>query len=320
MTTYINQDIQNRLYGYITLKLKAYEYRRGWFKLDCPFCLGKGKMGIHLKNNVVHCFKCGYVKPVIPFLLELEQINTYKELKVILNDFNNSSYSFPKQPLFVKKPVKLPEHFKLIIFGKTRYGIMARNYLKNRGLNILDLARKGVGYCTEGRYKGYIIFPDYGPDGNLRYFQTRKFFGNGPKFNNPKLEDFGVGKSTLIYNEQALNIYNEVNIVESVINGLTLGDNTVSLYGKAASKLQIYRLLSSPVIQFNIILDPDAIKEAILLGLTLITKKFIKLIVLPENKDVNDIGKKATMELIEKTDLISYNQLLKLKHGKNYTF
>lgn len=311
--------IKDKIYGYITLKLKAFEYRRGWFKLDCPFCFGEGKMGIHLGKNVVHCFKCGYVKQVLPFLMELEEVKATKDIYLILRDFDKSKYHEPKHTPIPKSTVTLPESFKLLIMGKGKYGTMARNYMKKRGFNILDLTRKGIGYCDNGKYKHYIIMPYYGEEGQLLYFQTRKYFGTGPKFNNPRIEEIGIGKSTVIYNIQALYKYSQVFIVESVMNALTLGDRAIALSGKYASNYQLFKILSSPIKDCIIVLDPDAKAEAIKLALTLVHTKGVKLVFLPEGKDVNDLGNVETTKLIINSPWLTHKDILKIKYGKNHS-
>jgi len=129
----------------------------------------------------------------------------------------------------------------------------------------------------------------------MKYFITRAYMTNGPKFNNPKADEFGIGKAMLIYNVDCLEIYKTVYIVESVMNAKTLGDNATATDGKKISKYQLNIYKKSSVERFIIILDPDAYEEAIDLALELVMSKKVKVILLDEGTDVNDIGRKKTL-------------------------
>jgi hypothetical protein len=173
---------------------------------------------------------------------------------------------------------------------------------------------KGFGYCIKGKYQGYIIMPFY-YQGNLVYFNARNYLSNGPKFNNPEIEEVGIGKSQLIYNIDALSLYDEVNTVESVFNAETLGDNTIATGGKIISNYQTATIIKSPVKRVTMILDPDALKESINEALKLSDYKEVRIVQLPEDKDVNDIGRLPTKIRIWKNRFLSYNEILKMKHN-----
>jgi DNA primase len=314
----LTKEYKSRVYGYILTKLRGYDYRRGWMKMNCPFCGGEDKLGANLSKDLFHCFKCGYVGSCLNTIKRIEESETFKEVFVVLRDYDSSNYHEKTVALIPKSPVILPESFKLLIIGRSRYGKMARSYMEGRGFNSLDLSRKGVGYCSKGKYRGYIILPYYDLGGRLIYFQTRLFFGSGPKFNNPTIEDFGIGKSSILYNEKALYEFTEVNIVESVINALTIGDNSVALSGKVASRIQLFKILKSPVEIVNIILDPDAWDEAINLALNLVKYKRVRLIKLEGDKDINDLGRDFILVKVGEQKIQTYNEILKLKiNGKN---
>lgn len=308
--------IRNKVFGYITQKLGAFEYRRGWFKLDCPLCKGPGKMGIHLTKDWVHCFKCGHASRFIPFLQQIEDLEQPQALAV-LRDYSLSEYLPKKEPIVERTEVTLPESFKLIIFARTRFGKMAQSYLRKRGLDLLTLAKNKIGYCDRGPFKGYIIFPYFDREGKLTYFQTRRFFGKGPKFKNPKVEDFGVSRTTILYNEQALYQYPEVFVFESVINCLTVGDNSIGLSGKYLSKYNLTKILQSPVKELIIGLDSDAYEEAIKIGFTLLNHKKVRIIKFPEGKDANDLGREEVLRLKKASRILDRKELMRLKYHKN---
>jgi len=215
--------------------------------------------------------------------------------------------------IFEKKDVLLPDGFIPINYASGIMGKAAQNYVTAvRGLNLKELTMKGVGYCLEGEYKGYIVFPFYSK-GKLIFFQGRKFMGHGPKMKNPKNEDFGIGKSELIYNQDALFAYRTIEVVESITNALTLGDRSVAILGKSISGYQLSTIMGSPCENIHLLLDSDAFEKSVALGLYICQLKHVKLIKMPEGKDVNDLGRQMTKEMIRKEPYQQWMDLNKLR-------
>jgi hypothetical protein len=294
-------------------KLGLYNYRRGWLKGDCPSC-GKHKFGIHLGLNRSNCFSCEYnIKP-IDLVMQLESIETIHEVHALLNNIDGIEYVEPIiEPYQLKKNTVLPDSYVNIRRGDNRFGKTARNILVRRGFNITKLSRAGWGYCTKGKYQGYIIMPFY-LNGKLIYFNARKFLGDGPKFNNPDIDDFGLGKSMILYNIDALYMFNKIYLVESVMNSETMGSNGIATGGKKLSNYQLNTIIKSPVKKVIIGLDDDAIDDAIRVAFKLIDHKKVKILLMPKKQDVNDIGKKATKKLEMKSRYLNHKSLMKLKH------
>lgn len=270
-------------------------------------------MGINLEKKRVHCFKCGLEVNPIGLLMQMERFDTYAQAAEMLRV--QEEYEFYESQTRIAhevKPVELPEGFHLINMGDGAHGVAARHYMKKRGFNITRLAMKGVGYCDKGPYAGYIIFPFY-RKGKLVYFQGRLYMGSGTKMKNPPEEEFGIGKANLIYNQDALYIYDKVYLVESITNAETIGDNAIAIQGKKISEWQLGQLLLSPCSKVIILLDPDAWAEAIDLSLKMVNYKRVKLVGLPVEKDVNDLGRRETMRYVKKTRYQTYMQLFKLR-------
>ena len=101
--------------------------------------------------------------------------------------------------------------------------------------------------------------------------------------------------------------------MESVLNAETLGNNACATGGKLVSSYQVDLLIKSPVEKLVLLLDPDGYLQAIKLALELSFYKRVKVCLLPNNMDVNSLGKRATMKTVYKTPYLPYNQLLKLK-------
>lgn len=310
----LSKKLKDRLYSYFTNRLGMFDYTRGWLKGNCPACGAENKFGVNLSSNRSHCFKCEYVdRPleVVGFVERLDANGTKK----YLNGIEGIEYKDPIVIEYERKPVNLPVGYCNIMDGDHFLGLLARNYLRGRGLNVKKLSRKGFGYCSEGPLFGYIVLPYY-MNGELIYYSTRRLLSIGPKFDNPKIEDFGIGKSSLIYNIDALNYYSTIYVVESVFNAETIGDNAIALAGKSISSWQLSTLIKSPATNFIILLDPDAYEYAITLAMQLINFKRVKVVLLPDNQDVNSWGRDNTLTRVRKTRYQEYKELLKLKNAQ----
>jgi DNA primase len=311
-----NQEIQKKLKSYFIQRLNLKPSNGKWLSGDCPECNKKLKLGVNIEENRVNCFVCGPSKP-LEYLMRIEAIDNRAQAWQFIKAFESTDYldrlidSFSKdEDERVINEVTLPEGFTLLSFGTNLVAQCARKFLKRRGFNIKTLTLQGIGFCDKPgtRYFGYLIIPYY-MQGKLVYFTSRKILDIGPKFKNPKLEEVSLGKSLAMYNSDALAIYKEIHLVESATNALTLGQRAVGIGGKSISQNQLSSIIRSPVKIVNIFLDPDALKEAYTLGLKLATYKKVRVIELPFEKDVNDIGKKAALELKKQTPIMDYQQL-----------
>jgi hypothetical protein len=311
----MNLKTKRKLYQYFKQKLGATKpNNKGWMKATCPCPEQFSKFGINLGFWRTNCFKCTHNPKPIEVVMELENLQTQMEAFKFIDTFEEADYIETQLELLDKPRTMLPESFKLLRFADDTMGRLAVEYLEGRGLDVRKLSRLGVGYCSRGRYVGKIIMPFY-EKGNLVYFQSRKFLGIGIKFDNPTIDDVGIGKSLLIYNVDALAIYNTIAVVESVINCWTLGDQTIGISGKVMSKYQLQKLIKSPVKNFIIFFDPDAYWWAIGLGLTLCQFKKVKVI---DNrhwidKDINDKGVEESNKLIRATPWQEYKDLYKIR-------
>lgn len=306
------EKLTTKFYHYLIHQLDLKVSTKGFYRGNCPYCEGHYTFGVNFENGRGNCFKCD-IKPTLVDLTKfLNNFETFREVIDFINlgeDYEVISFKKPKKENTIIKAMALPDGYLRIDQGDSTYGKVARNYLVNkRGFSLKKLIEKNIGYAETGKYSGYIIIP-YFVMGSLVYFTTRKFIGNGPKFNNPPEEEYGIGKSQLIYNQDSLFMYNHVYTLESATNAITLGDNTIALGGKSISSYQKYLILKSPVQKITIILDRDAWDKAYTLGLSLANQKEVRVWVPPDDRDVNQLGRKITKRLIKGCKFKDYQML-----------
>ena len=310
-----NEKLTNKFYAYFTSKLNLKQSTKGFYRGDCPFCGGYFTFGANFEYGRSNCFKCDEGKTnLINVVKAIENIDTYGEVLKLLNlqeDFAYTLHAFNKPESVDKKSMALPEGYHRVDMGDNIYAKAARNYLtKTRGFNLKRLINLSWGYCDSGPWAGYIIIPYY-VMGKLVYFTSRRYMGSGPKFNNPKAEEYGIGKSQLIYNQDSLFLYEHNYILESATNAVTLGTNTIALGGKAISSYQTWLILKAPTKRVSIILDRDAMEEAYVMALKLVNYKKVKVVLVPDERDVNQLGRKFTLELSKHTKYRDYQKLYK---------
>ena len=313
----ITNQFKSRLKTYFIKRLGAFDYKHGWMKLPvCPYCHRELKMGVNLSMYRTNCFRCNEHPNPSQLVMDIEGFETYHELINFLNSgkFDELEFHEEKVELAEAKPLYLPEGFRILSFGKSQVARSIRGYVKSRGFSIQELSRHGIGYATKEPYFGYLIIPFY-YKGQLRYYNARNVIGTGPRYNNPNKDITGVGKEFIIFNYDALEMYRSVFVCEGALNALTMGDRGIATMGKAISAYQVNELLKSSCERFIILLDPDAKKYAINLALKLVAYKKVKVVFLPEGKDVNDLGKKETLKLVYNTRYQSYQELIAIRNS-----
>ena len=312
----ITNSFKGKIKTYLVKRLGAFEYKHGWLRVPvCPYCHRENKMGVNLSMYRTNCFRCGEHPSPSQLIMDVEGLDTYGELMKYLNngDFTELEFREERIELAERKPMYLPEGFLNINQGTSQLANSIKNYIKKRGFDVEVLSRNGIGYCNKGQLFGYLIIPFF-YNGVLRYYNARKVLGNGPRYNNPNKDVTGLGKEFIIYNYDALAMYKSVYICEGAINALTMGERGIALMGKAYSRYQVNQIIKSPCERVIILLDSDAKQYAINLGLELVNFKKVKVVFMPEDKDVNDIGRSETLKLVYHTRYMQYKDLVKLKN------
>lgn len=315
----ITNQFKSKLKTYFIKRFGAFEYRHGWMRIPtCPYCGREHKLGVNLSMYRTNCFRCNAHPSPAQLIMDIEGFTEYHELINFLNNgqFDELQFKEEKIELAESKPVYLPDGFKLINQGTSQVARSIRSYMSSRGFTIEELSKHGIGYvATEGPFFGYLIIPYY-YNGTLRYYNARNVIGQGPRYNNPNKDITGLGKEFIIFNQDALDMYSSVFICEGAINALTMGDRAIATMGKAISAYQVNQLIKSPVNRFILLLDFDARDYAINLALKLVAYKKVKVVLFKDNRDVNDLGKKAVLKMVYKTRYQSYQDLIKLRNEK----
>ena len=323
---------------------KAYKYFKNnfvltkpspkqWYGFNCTVCDGgrhKLKMAVHFGRFHVKCWECGYAAALVEFVGEYEGISAY-EARIMLYAYDEAEeapemFASLRQRDPVGK-VTLPLGFNLLLDGTGMLGERARDYLEGRDFDLDLLDSMGFGYCNkkhkekDQNFFGYIIVP-FKRRGVLRYFIGRDYTGNYLRYKNPDSDELGVGKTDYFFNEDALDLYKEVDVMEGWTDAVTLGKKAMSTQGPGMSYKQKSKLLLSRVEVVTLIPDLGedgqgrsfyrlALKEA---GALMDAGKKVRVLNLVPftdlGKDVNEIGKVNVEEIKKSAEVLTNKTLM----------
>lgn len=274
----------------------------------------KNKLEINLNtdesgNNPWACWICGDEKGFKGKKLKnlIKKLNLSPEYTSRLNSIIKPG----KQEITVFSPVSLPEEFKY--FNKSPESNQALKYLKKRGITKNDIIRYNIGYCSSGPYSGRVIIPSYDKNNQLNYFVGRSYFSD----ENNKIKAPSTSKDIIGF-ELFVNWDLPLNICEGVFDAISIKNNVIPLFGKTLSKNLLKKIMENNVRDIYLILDNDAIKNAIKYAEKLINlNKQVHLVEL-NGKDPNELGFEKINKLIKETQPLNFSDLmvLKMKYGK----
>jgi hypothetical protein len=274
---------------------------KGWYTGECPFC-GSQKLAVNPEKYSAKCWKGCFYGSAVRFVKEYLGCS-YIDASTILEDqlpkLQIEAYRRTSTP---EGSITLPEGYHPILEGHTPLAKMARRYLKQRDFDMNYLDMIGVGYCDADEYLGYIIIP-FKREGELVYYIGRDFMNRGDKwrYKNPPYEQYGIGKGEVIFNEEALYLYDKAYLLEGWADAATIGNNACSLQGMVLSPGQLKVIQDSPVKELVFIADLGAEMEAIKIIEQIYLVKPVTLITLGNfrnlGKDVNEIGADLVLSL-----------------------
>lgn len=246
-------------------------------QINCPKCQereglsypdGKYNLEINSGKRIFRCWKCDEPKfsGSLGKLIYLYGSNIDRELyksysKSYFNEYNINN----DEDVFIE--IKLPD--EMILFSEMNINnsdhFEAYNYMVvDRKFNKDVLYKYKIGFCVTGDYAKRIIIPSYNNTSDLTYFVSRSYDKKVyPKYKNPKLN------RDIIFNEGFINWDSTIYIVEGVFEMLSFPVNSVVLLGKLLSPTLV-KALKKYKPNVVILLDPDAMKNAVDILFTLI--------------------------------------------------
>jgi DNA primase len=275
---------------------------KGQISFNCPVCddgRNKHNLEVNYINGVYKCWSCG------------DSEDTHGSLTKLFSKYGNKSHKKlygilrPESIVPVKKKYQkmvLPESYTKFSDSNPVYPVrrQAYNYLKSRGITDEIIEKYNIGFCDQGSHSGRIIVPSYDKKGDLNYYIARSWDPRTKfKYKNPEAE-----KDKIIFNERLIDWKKDIYLVEGVFDGFFL-DNSIPMLGKHMSDLLFEKLYDKVEGNVIIALDGDAFDNAIKLyrqlnGGRLYEK--IKIVKLPQDKDVCDLGGKIEEYFIKIKD------------------
>lgn len=288
----------------------------GQISFDCPACSldkdmpngdGKGNLEVNYHKDVFKCWVCkdtndmyGSISRLIKRYGTPKNLKDYKLFKPEYKDYKDNKSHVT---------LTLPDGFKLLKDSTPRdfkYN-SAITYLKSRGITDDIIDKFNIGYTTTGKFFNRIIIPSYDENDELNYFVARWFDKNWTKLKylNPDVE-----KQSIIFNENKINWDATIYLVEGATDHLVV-PNSIALLGKYVSEILLDKLYEKANANIIILLDNDALDDALKLYDQLNFGKLfgrIRVCHPPEGYDPSKIhekwGKKGILRLLMRSGTI----------------
>lgn len=279
----------------------------------CPFCKHeKRKLSINIETGLWHCWVCQHSLG--------SKGNIFSLLKKL--NASNEIFSFfyrcydKKTGFYIKKKpqdeeLRLPKEF--ILLRDVAKSIEFRDvfcYLKERGVEMDDIARYRIGYCPSGEYKNRIVIPSYDKMFRLNYFVSRVLWDRSKlKYKNPS-----VSKNVISF-EHLLDWNQPIILCEGYFDAIAIRRNAVPLMGKFLSDRLIEEIFLNRPKEIILCLDSDAIKDSISIYVFLKENGINVKICFLDKKDPSELGFKEVWKRIKEAKELNFAEIAKLKTG-----
>jgi len=224
--------------------------------VDCPFCGDtKHHLTISLEKEVCHCYRCDYKSSWMTLVMNVTGFNYYKAINELyyqprLSDAESIIAKFHGNPAPLEKRgsvAELPRDFKLMVHAQAENIQLYKRYLIYRGFDRYYWEKYNLGMSRS--YPMRIIIPI-----EEGYWQGRSIVNwQEPKYVNPKADSGSV-----IFNSEALKLYDEVVVCEGAFSAMAVGGNAIALIGKEVTPVKLERIVNSQVKKIVIALEPGA--------------------------------------------------------------
>ena len=285
---------------------------RNNYAYNCPFCNHhKPKLEVNLTENKEgknpwHCWVCGVRGTTVYQLFKKVKASASKltELQSLVKSSKTTKFKV------VHNAISLPSEF-IDLSTVNNSDITAKHalaYLKRRNISKHDIIKYNIGFCKNGLYANMIIIPTYDEGGNLNYFTARSFEKEPyVKYRNPSVS------RDIIPNEHLVNWNVPVILCEGLFDAIAIKRNAIPLLGKNIQNNLMKKLVTSLVNKIYIALDRDAIKQALKFCEMLMAEGKEVYLVDLQDKDPSEMGFSSFTKLIQKTQPLTYSNLMEKK-------
>jgi DNA primase len=279
---------------------------------DCPSRQkGKKKLQVNIQKNLFHCWVCEFKGRSLvylvrylnldPSILGLDSVPMDNELETELADTPPETQ--------IHSIIKIPDNYELIDGCKDKKSnnyLKAAKYLSKRGVSSFDIVKYRIHYQTDG-YS--ILIPSYNENGDCNTYFVRGIL-DGMKYIPP------FPRKNIVANELFVDWKEKIYLVEGFFDAITAGDNAIPLLGSfiKSDYLIFEKILQNRPECVILALDRDAFEKKTLRIASLLHKHEIpvKLVIFPNDNDINDIGRKEFMRLVEDAEV--FHNLYILEH------
>tara|TARA_Y100000592_G_scaffold100167_1_gene178971 strand:- start:1077 stop:2006 length:930 start_codon:yes stop_codon:yes gene_type:complete len=285
---------------------------RNNYAYHCPFCNHhKPKLEVNLTENKEgknpwHCWACDVKGTSVYQLFKKIKAPSDKISEVQSLVKSSKSFKINKSD----SSITLPSEF-IGLSTVNNSDITAKHalaYLKKRNISKYDIIKYNIGYCKNGLYANMIIIPTYNDDGQLNYFTARSFEKEPyVKYRNPSVS------RNIIPNEHLINWNVPVVLCEGLFDAIAIKRNAIPLLGKNIQNNLMKKLVTSLVNKIYIALDRDAIKQALKFCEMLMAEGKEVYLVDLQDKDPSEMGFSNFTKLIQKTQPLTYSNLMEKK-------
>lgn len=308
------------IYSVMGRNPKKHNESRHQISYNCPHCdngRNKGKLEINYNKLVMKCWSCGEqmdgLKGSLFKLIKEEGDST--DVRDYLDAIDGHIINGEVIRVKDYQPnIHLPKEYKKITPNNLNYYMReAYTYLKNRGITDDEIVKYKIGYCNTGYYGNRVIVPSYDRWNKLNFFVGRTYTNDIPKYMNPE-----VLKYEIIINEDNINWDSTIYLVEGMFDMIGLGlSNTIPLLGKTLAPRLYEYLIEKAMGDIIIMLDPEAIKDAIKIYRQLDATNLsgrVYIIELPMNMDIAEIkqnyGSRGVLKCLHRAKRISEEEFI----------
>lgn len=288
---------------------------------ECPFCNrhdGIKKLEVCIdgeKTGYSHCWRCNSKTRTFGSLLKkLKSPQSLRDKMFALSGEIKKVRTVTRKSILTD--LQLPDEFlSLSIPDNNLEYRNAIQYLKSRDIGMNDIIRYNIGYCSDGKFKQHIIIPSYDLNNKLNFFIGRKYYEDPDnilyRYRKPDCDMEIVGFENLLNWG-----YGEVSLCEGVFDAFAIRNNAIPLFGKYPSEKLQEKLISNGIKRVNMVLDDDALTDAVKNCELLIRYGVDVHLVRLDGKDPSKLGFKKVHRLIKNSFPFEWENLMRYRLSK----